>query len=169
MLVSRVRGRFTRWSGWLDFDPDRPELARIEVCIEAASLDTGHPVRDEDLRSPRFLDVARFPLLTYRSLAIDRIADSRFRMSGEASWHGVTRPVVLEVDAMGRMVDPQGVERAGFAACGAIDRRDFGVTFNQVLEFGGMALGNRVDLAIEIAAVREAACQAHKASLQISR
>jgi polyisoprenoid-binding protein YceI len=163
MLVSRVRGRFTRWQGWLDFDPERPEDARLEVAIDAASLDTGHPARDEDLRSPRFLDVARFPLVSYRSLAIDRLGETRFRMSGEAAMHGVTRPVVLDVEAVGRMVDPQGLERAGFVATGCVDRRDFGVTFNQVLDIGGVALGNRVELAIEVAAVRQ--CCAGEADL----
>jgi polyisoprenoid-binding protein YceI len=154
MLVSRVRGRFTRWDGRLVLDLERPEAALVEVTIDAASIDTGHPVRDEDLRGPRFLDVARFPSIQFRSLAIDRTGDARYRMAGEVTMRGVVRPIALDVEHVGCMVDGRAGERAGFRATGALDRRDFGITFNQVLDRGGVAFGNTVEIGIDLAAVR---------------
>src|SRR5262245_22407243 len=132
MLVSRVRGRFTRWEGLLYFDAERPEESRVEVAIDAGSIDTGHPARDVDLRGPRFLDVERCPTIGFHSLAIDRAAEARYTMSGEVTIRRVARPILLSVEQVGRMVEPRGLERVGFRAAGALDRRDFGITFNQL-------------------------------------
>jgi polyisoprenoid-binding protein YceI len=157
MLVSKVRGRLNRWSGWLVFDPARPEGSRGEVVVEAGSIDTGHAARDEDLRSARFLDVARFPTIDFRSLAIDRLADSRFRMGGEVTMHGVTRPLALEVEWMGQMV-AGNVERVGFRAAGALCRKEFGMSFNHLLDCGGVAFGERIELELDVVAIRELGC-----------
>lgn len=154
MLVSRVRGRLTRWGGWLVFDPQRPEGSRGEVVIEAGSIDTGHLLRDEDLRSARFLDVAHFPTIDFRSLAIDRLGESRYRMAGEITLRGVTRPLALDVDWVGQMVEG-GVERVGFRAAGALCRKEFGISFNQILDCGGLAFGDRIELELDVVATRE--------------
>ena len=160
LLVSKVRGAFTKWSGSLLFDENAPGESRVEVTIDAASVDTHEPKRDEHLRSGDFLDVARFPELTFKSTRVESAGKGRFRVTGDLTLHGVTREVVLDVEDAGRVKDPWGGERAGFSATAAIDRKEFGIVFNQVLDAGGLALGERIDVAIEIEAVKAAQTKA---------
>src|SRR5581483_5356034 len=140
LLVSKVRGAFTKWSGSLSFDESAPHESRVEVTIDAASVDTHEPKRDEHLRSGDFLDVARFPALTFKSTRVEAAGKGRFRVTGDLTLQGVTREVVLDVEDAGRVKDPWGGERAGFSATAAIDRKEFGIVFNQVLDAGGLAL-----------------------------
>jgi polyisoprenoid-binding protein YceI len=157
LLVSKVRGSFTRWSGTLVFDEARPEAAQLSVEIDAASVDTHEAKRDEHLRSPDFLDVAAYPKLTYHSTRVEPAGDRRYQVHGTLTLHGVSRPVTLDVEYAGDIKDPWGHQRAGFSARATIDRKEFGINFNQVLDAGGLALGDKVEIAIEVEAVAAAA------------
>ncbi len=157
LLVSKVRGSFTRFSGTLRFDDAHPELAELSVEIDAASGDTHEPRRDEHLRSPDFLDTAAHPKITYHSTRVEPAGDGRYRVHGVLTLRGVSRAVALEVEYAGRVKDPWGGDRAGFSARATIDRKEFGVTFNQVLDAGGLALGDKVEIAIEVGVVAAAA------------
>ena len=155
MLVSKVRGRFNRWSGRLRFDaPDCP-AASVSVQIDAGSIDTNDPQRDAHLRSADFLDVERFPWISFRSTRVQAASAGGLLLVGDLTLRGVTREVLLEVEYGGRMRDPDGNERAGFTAHTTINRRAFGVTFNQVLDSGGLALGDKLELVIEIEAISD--------------
>jgi polyisoprenoid-binding protein YceI len=155
MLVSKVRGRFNRWRGELQFDEAVPLSGAVTAHIEAASIDTNDRQRDAHLRSADFLDAARSPELSFRSSRVEPAGDKRFLLVGHLTIRGVTREVSLDVEYGGRMSDPMGNQRIGFMARTTINRRTFGITFNQVLDSGGLALGNTLEVDIEIQAVSE--------------
>ena len=154
MLVGRVRGRFNRWRGELDFDDASPLQGTASAQVDTDSVDTNDRQRDAHLRSADFLDAARFPAISFRSTRVGASAgDHRFVLAGELTIRGVTREVALDVEYGGRMSDPDGNQRIGFTAHTTINRRAFGVTFNQVLDAGGLALGDKVEIEIEVEAV----------------
>jgi polyisoprenoid-binding protein YceI len=154
LVISKVHGRFDRWSGSLMLDETHPERSRVEARIEAASIDTHEPKRDAHLRSPDFFDTDKHPDITFRSTQIAKTDNDRYQMVGDLAIVGVTRPVVLLVEVIGRVKDPWGAERAGFSARTTIDRREFGLVWNQALEAGGVVIGETVEIAIEIEAVQ---------------
>jgi polyisoprenoid-binding protein YceI len=160
MVVSRVRGRFAQYKGSVELDEGDLTRSSFEVEIDAASIDTGTPERDAHLRSADFFDVQTYPALRYRSRRIERLADDRYRVFGELTIRDVTRDVALEVEYGGQAADPWGNQRAGFVARAAIERKDFGLAWNQVLEAGGVLVGDRVDIDIELELVRAAKEQA---------
>jgi polyisoprenoid-binding protein YceI len=160
MVVSKTRGRFTRWNGELQFDPANPAASSVAVNIEPASLDTADADRDAHLRSPDFFDVEKFPTASFRSTKVEDQGGDRYRITGDLTLRGVTRPVVLEVTYEGSGKDPWGGERAGFNATTTIDRRHFGLEWNKALETGGLLVGEKVDLTLEIEALKQAAQQA---------
>jgi len=164
MVVSKVRGRFTRWTGTIAMDERDPTRAAVEIAIEPASVDTGVEQRDNHLRSPDFFDVERHPAMTFRSTRIERVRDGEYRVTGDLTMHGVTRPVALDVEFAGSAKDPWGGVRAGFSARASLDRKDFGLTYNQLLETGGVLVGERVDLDIEVEAVKQTAPVAEPAA-----
>ena len=156
LVISRVHGRFDRWAGSLTLDEAHAERSQIEAHIETASIDTHEPKRDEHLRSPEFLDTAKHPEITFRSATVEKTGTDRYRMVGDLTIVGVTRPVALEVEALGHVKDPWGAERVGFTARATIDRRDFGLNWNQALEAGGVLVGEKVEVSIEVEAVLRA-------------
>jgi polyisoprenoid-binding protein YceI len=160
MVVSKVRGRFARYTGTIDIDDGDLTRSVVEATIDASSIDTGTPQRDAHLRSPDFFDVERFPQLRFRSNRIEKLDDARYRLIGALTIRDVTREVSLDVDYGGRAKDPWGNERIGFVVKTAIDRKDFGLGWNQVLEAGGVLVGDRVDIELEVQAVKGAAAQA---------
>jgi polyisoprenoid-binding protein YceI len=155
MLVAKVRGRFNRWRGELQLDDSGPLSGSVSAQVDADSVDTNDRQRDAHLRSADFLDVARFPLLSFRSTRVAAAGDKRFQVAGELTIHGVTREVALDVEYGGRMSDPAGHQRVGFTAHMTINRRAFGITFNQVLDSGGLALGDKLEIDIEIEAIAD--------------
>lgn len=159
MLVSRIHGSFARWSGEVRFSEAIPAAGAVTARLEAASIDTREPKRDAHLRSGDFLDVAQHPFIDFRSTSVESLGGRDLLVIGELTLRGVTREVRLEVEYGGRMRDPSGVERVGFTARGSISRKAFGITFNQVLESGGLALGDRMELRIDVAAVEERAAE----------
>ncbi len=157
MVVSKVRGRFTKWSATLATDDADLTASTVRVDIEAASLDTGLDDRDAHLRSPDFFDVERFPRLVFVSRRAERLDAGRYRLTGDLTIRDVTREVVLDVTHAGEAKDPWGGRRAGFTASTSIDRKDFGLKWNQILETGGLLVGERIDVEIELEAVEAAA------------
>jgi polyisoprenoid-binding protein YceI len=157
MLVSRIRGGFNRWTGELQFDEAVPAAASVVAYIDASSIDTHVQHRDDRLRAPDVLDVEHHPLITFRSTFVERIDERHFQLNGELTIRGVTHDVVLDVEYGGRMRDPSNRERVGFSARATISRKAFGVTFNQVVDAGGLALGDKLEIAIDLQAVEESA------------
>jgi polyisoprenoid-binding protein YceI len=160
LMISKVHGRFTTWTGTLVTDEQNPSASRVEVEIEAASIDTKEPKRDEHLRSADFLDVAKFPKLTFKSTRVEKISDQEYKVVGDLTIHGVTKQVVLETEYAGRTKDPWGGERAGFSAKTSVDRKDFGLAFNMVLEGGGLMVGDKVEITLDAQAVKDASAGA---------
>jgi polyisoprenoid-binding protein YceI len=151
MMVSKVRGHFTRFEGELVLAPD-PIASTVTATIDLASIDTNNPQRDDDLRSANFLEIQTHPTMTYRSTAI-RHSEDGFDVDGELSLHGVTRQVPLALDVGGFNRDPFGGTRAGFSATAEINRQDFGITTNIPMDGGGVVISDRIQIFIEIEAV----------------
>ena len=160
MVVSKVRGRFGSYTGKLELNENDLSRSQVEVQIDAASIDTGVEQRDGHLRSADFFDTEKYPRLTYKSRRIEKQSDDRYRVIGDLTIRDVTREVPLDVEFGGRAKDPWGNERAGFTARASIERKDFGLGWNQVLEAGGVLVGDRVDIDIELEAVKAKAEQA---------
>ncbi len=152
LVVSKVRGRFGEFSGALEIG-EVPEQSSVEVVIDAASIDTGDAGRDEHLRSPDFLDVATYPTLSFRSTAV-RGGGQRWQVDGELTVRGVAKPVALDVELEGVVTNPWGKEVAIFSATTEIDREDFGLTWNQALETGGVLVGKKVKILLDLSAVK---------------
>jgi polyisoprenoid-binding protein YceI len=155
LMVSKVRGRFTDFEGTLVVAED-PAQSSVEVTIQAASISTNDENRDNHVRTNDFLSVEEFPTLTYRSTKVQLSESGDWKVTGELTIRGVTRPVVLDVQFEGVIQDPWGNQRLGFTASGEIDRNDFGVSFNAALETGGFVVSPKVKLEIEAEAVRQA-------------
>jgi polyisoprenoid-binding protein YceI len=157
LMISRVHGSFKTWTGTLETDDADFKNAKLDVSIDAASVDTKEPQRDEHLRSADFFDVANHPKLTFESTAVERVDPEHFKVTGNLTIHGVTKPETLDVEHFGRQKDPWGGERAGFSAKTSIDRKDFGLTFNMPLDGGGFMVGDKIEITIDVEAVKEAA------------
>ncbi len=152
MVFAKVRGTFTKFSGALVLE-EPFEKSTVSVDIEAASIETRDEKRDGHLRSADFFDVEKFPKLTFRSKKVEGTADA-FKVTGELTMHGATREVVLHGERTGTGKDPWGNERAGFSAKAQVDRKDFGLTWNQALETGGVLVGDRIDIELEVEAIK---------------
>ncbi|MCC6222529.1 MAG: YceI family protein [Thermoleophilia bacterium] len=151
MMIATVKGRFTGFEGSLHMDEGGPKLAGT---IEVATLDTHETGRDEHLRSPDFFDAAEYPEIRFRSTLIEPASAERFRVVGDLTIKDVTRPVELEATLSGPGRDPWGNERVALEVRGGIDRKDFGLTWNQALETGGVLVGDRVKLLVDIEAIK---------------
>ena len=160
MMFTTVRGRFKDFNGTIEVDENDPNRSTVKVEIAAASIDTGEPDRDKHLRSADFLDVEKHPRLTFRSKRIERAAKKqgdRFTIVGDLTIRATTLEVTLECEYEGTGTDPWGGTRAGARATARIDRRDWGLKWNQALETGGILVANEVRIEIEVQAVKAAA------------
>lgn len=160
LVFAKVRGRFKTWNGSLELNDEHLANSSVQVSIDADSIDTGTPDRDAHLRSADFFDVANHPKLSFRSSRVEALGGDRYRVYGDLTIRDVTREVVLESEFSGRAKDPWGNDRVAFTAKTSVDRRDFGLKWNQALETGGVVVGERVDIELEIQAVKAAATQA---------
>jgi polyisoprenoid-binding protein YceI len=153
-LFSKVQGNFTQLSGTIDYDPAAQTASKVETKIVATSINTNQENRDQDLRSPKFFDVATYPDLSFTSTKVDSTADG-LKMSGDLTMHGVTKSVVLDVSVLGVGPHPmiKGGQVAGFTAHTKINRQDFGIKWNKTLDNGGTLLGDDVDITLDIEAV----------------
>lgn len=159
MMVTTVRGRFQEFAGEVEIEDDDPSTARGTFTIKAASIDTQNEQRDAHLRSADFFDAETYPELTYRVKGVRKAGDG-YRVDGEMTIRGETRPLELTAAVEEKFLDPWGMERIGVSAVGTIDRRDWGLTWNQTLEAGRLLVSEKVNLEIEAAFVRPAAAAA---------
>lgn len=155
LMVSKVRGRFTDYEGAIVVADD-PSESSVEVIIQAASINTNDVSRDNHVRTNDFLAVAEYPTLTFRSAEVELTPTGAWKVHGDLTVRGVTRPIVLDVEFEGVIQDPWGNQRLGFTASAEIDRNEFGVSFNAALETGGFVVSPKVKLEIEAEAVRQA-------------
>ena len=162
MMFTTVRGRFKGVDGTITVDEDNPKNSSVEVDIDAASIDTGSEDRDTHLRSAEFLDVENHPRITFRSRRVEGAhaeQGDRFRVTGDLTIRDTTMEVTLDATFEGIGQDPWGGLRAGFGATTEIDRRDWGLRWNQALETGGVLVGNNVRIEIDVQAVKQMAEQ----------
>ncbi len=151
--IAKVRGRFGSFSGRVTV-AEEAERSSVEVSIDAASIDTRDDKRDGHLRSPDFLDAERFPALGFRSTSVTRTGDD-WEVAGQLTIHGETRPVTLRTSFEGLVEDPWGSTRGALSATTEINREDFGLTWNQALETGGVMVGKNVRIHLEVELVRQ--------------
>lgn len=156
LMITTVKGRFAEVAGTLTGDERDLDHASIELTIAAASVDTREPQRDAHLRSADFFDADTHPAIRFRSTRIAKAGDGRFTISGDLTIRDVTKPITLDVYAGGRARDPWGGERTGFSATTKLNRRDFGLNWNQLLETGGVVVGDEVTVSVELQLVRAA-------------
>jgi len=159
LVIAKVRGSFARWSGTIDVPNGDFSKATVNVTIDASSIDTGVADRDGHLKSPDFFDVAQHPELRFVGKRVLSRSEAEIDVVGELTLKGITREVVLRVEQHGQAKDPWGNVRAAFTAKTSIDRKDFGLTWNQVLETGGVMVGDRVDIEADIEAVKQVEVQ----------
>jgi len=153
MVVSRVRGQFTRWRGLMIFDQDNPGGSRVEAQIDANSVDTNDTRRDAHLRSPDFLDAQRHPAISFASTRIEAVGPGRYRMTGALTIRGVSREIGVAAEYRGKVRDPWGNDRLVFAATTTLLRHAFGLTWNEVLPAGELYVGEEIDVEIAIEAL----------------
>src|SRR5262245_39188262 len=151
MMVSKVRGHFTRVEGGIVTGAD-PLASTVTASIDLDSIDTNNAQRDDDLRSSNFFEVDKYPKMTYRSTGV-RHSEDGFDIDGELTLHGVTREVTLALDVNGFTRDPYGGTRAGFSATAEINRQDFGITTNITMDGGGVVISDKIQIFIEIEAI----------------
>ena len=161
LVIAKVRGTFARWSGAVHVPNGDFSKATVAVTIDASSIDTGVEQRDAHLKSPDFFDVGQFPELRFagRRVKDEPRPGREIDVVGDLTIKGITREVILRVEQHGQAKDPWGNVRAAFTAKTSIDRKDFGLTWNQVLETGGVMVGDRVDIEAEIEAVKQVEAQ----------
>jgi polyisoprenoid-binding protein YceI len=152
LMITKVRGRFTAVDGQAELAPGNDLPISVRATIDAASIDTREEQRDAHLRSADFFDVEKFPQLTFESTRIAGTPDD-FTIDGKLTIHGVTRDVTLNGSFEGRVTDPWGGERVGYAAYGKINRKDFGLNWNAALETGGVVVGDEVRIELNVEAV----------------
>ncbi len=156
MMISNVKGQFQKTSGTITVNGSDPATAKIDATIDASSIDTRVEKRDMHLKSPDFLDVAKYPTITFKSTKVEAEGPNKFKVTGDLTLHGVTKPVVLEVEQSGPPIhDPMGNTRAGASATTTIKRSDFGLTWNKALEAGGVMVGDEVAISIDVEAIKK--------------
>lgn len=154
LMIATVKGRFNGVNGSVQITGDDPATAHVDVSIDVATIDTREGQRDAHLRSADFFDAAKFPTLTFHSTAVTGVTSDGFTLTGDLTIHGVTKPVSLNVAHEGRAADPWGGQRAGYSATGKIKRSDFGLSWNQVLEAGGVVVSDDVKIALDVELVK---------------
>jgi len=157
MMVSNVRGEFSKVTGTVSYDQANPAAIRIDASIDATTINTSEAKRDDHLRSADFFDVAKFPTITFKSKSARQTADG-LEVTGDLTMHGVTKEVVLNMETpSAEMKDARGGSRRGSSATTKLNRKDFGLNWNRALEAGGVTVGDQVSITIDIEAIRPAA------------
>jgi polyisoprenoid-binding protein YceI len=153
LMITTVKGRIADVEGAIYIDENNPSKSTVEATLNAQSIDTRTDQRDNHLRSADFLDVEKYPQIKFRSTRVEG-GREEFKLTGDLTIRDVTRPITLDVKFEGQQKDPWGGERIGFSATGKFDRREFGLTWNVLLETGGLTVGNDIKVAIEVEAVK---------------
>lgn len=154
MMVSKVRGEFKSYRGHFEIEGDSLVPSSVEVSIDTASIDTAVTDRDNHLRSADFFDAARFPAMTFKSKRVEDVSREGFRLVGDLTIRDVTKEVSLDVEIGGQQKDPWGNDRVGYSAKTRIERKEFGLVWNQALETGGLVVGDKVEILLEVEAVK---------------
>ena len=154
MAISKTNGVFDDYTGTFSFEPGKPETWSCEATIQTTSINTNNGKRDDHLRSDEFFNVAEFPTLTFKSTGVKMDDDSEGTLKGDLTIHGITKPVELDFEVLGTVMDPWGNERAGFSAELKINRQDYGLSYNSVLEAGGLVVGDEVKITLEMEGIK---------------
>lgn len=155
MMISNVRGQFEKFNGTVDFNEENPAQSSVNVRIETASINTKEQQRDAHLKSPDFLDTETYPYMTFASKNVVQTGDNTGRILGDLTIRDMTREVTLDVTYAGQAKSPWGTTSAGFSATTTINRKDWGLTWNQALETGGVLVGDQIKIAIELEVVQQ--------------
>jgi len=165
-ILNKVRGEFKDFDGSFTFDPAKPESAKVDVTIQVSSISTDNDMRDHHLQSPDFFDVGKFPTITFKSIGVAKgEGDNKYKVTGDLTIHGVTKPVVLDVDYMGEDAMPMGKDGKttakiiGFSATTKIDRTDFGLVWNKTLASGNLMVSNDVEITLDVAGMDKASLE----------
>ena len=153
-LVGKVPGEFKDYTGKFNFDEKKPASFNADFEIKAASISTGNEKRDAHLKTAEFFDVEKFPNITFKGTAMKSTGAKKYKLMGDMTMHGVTKPVTFDVEYGGTAKDPWGNMRAGFTATTKLDRKDFGIIWNKTLDSGGMMIGNEVSIELDLEAVQ---------------
>ena len=150
LMISKVHGELSPISGTVVGNLDQPEVASIDVTIKTASLTTSNEQRDAHLKSADFFDVEKYPEITFKSTKITKVGDGEFSVVGDVTMHGVTKEITLQAEVSPEAPSPWGGFKVGVSATGKINREDFGITWNQALEAGGVVVGQDINLQIDV-------------------
>jgi polyisoprenoid-binding protein YceI len=154
-LLGKQKGQFDDFDGSFGFDPSSAAKAKVNFTIQAASIDTNNKKRDEHLRSPDFFNAEKFKTLAFDGKGLTPAGEKKYKLTGNLTIHGVTKEVTFDVDYLGNLKDPWGNNRAAFVAVTQISRKDFGLTWNKVLETGGLMVGDSVEITLNIEAIEK--------------
>jgi polyisoprenoid-binding protein YceI len=158
MMIATVRGQFKGVTGTVNWDDQDLSNSIVDVTIDANTVDTGEPKRDADLKSANFFDVAHYPTITFRSTKIERISAAKMKVAGNLTIHGITKPVVLDVEGpSGAIKDPYGNTRVALNATTTVNRVDYGVKWNAKMDGGGIVVGDDVNISIDLEMIKKEA------------
>ncbi|MEO5930074.1 MAG: YceI family protein [Candidatus Kapaibacterium sp.] len=160
MMISNARGRFEEFTGTVEFDPEHLENLKVDVTIDAASINTRDPQRDGHLKSPDFLNVEQFPNMTFKSTSVEKVSNTELHINGDLTIRDTTHPVVLQTEFNGVVASPWGTTSAGFSAHTKINRKEWGLVWNQTLETGGLLVGEDVKIELELELVKAPVAEA---------
>ena len=160
MMISTVRGEFTGIAGTVIYDPKDPAHDSVEVTIDCTTVNTGVSKRDAQLKSPDFFDVARYPKMKFKSIRVEVAGAGKLKITGVLTINSTTKPIVLDVDGPSPSIrDPRGNEKIGLSASTRISRKEFGITWNEVLESGGIAVADEVAISLDLELIRNSKAQ----------
>jgi len=154
-LIGKVSGRFDKFEGSFNYDPKDAKSWKTSATIDASSINTNMDKRDAHLRGADFFDVAKLPTLSFVSTKVSGLNGDKAKLAGNLTIHGVTKPVVLDLEILGAGKDPWGNQRASFTATTKIDRKEYGLTWNETLETGGVLVGEEVEITLEIEGIQQ--------------
>jgi len=155
LMISTVHGKFTTFTATATGDENDPAHAGVQASIDVASIDTGDAKRDAHLKSPDFFDAEKYPTITFKSTKVEAAGDHRFKVHGDLTMHGVTKPVVLDVEATPEVKGMRGETRAGARATTKVNRKDFGISWSKSMDGGGVVVGDDVEVTIDVEAVKK--------------
>lgn len=156
MMISKVRGSFENFSGTVNFDEENPTNTTVNVEVDLTSINTRDDQRDGHLKSPDFFDVEKYPTMKFVSTRVEQINENNGRLYGQLTIKDITKEVVLDAEYAGTAKSPWGTESAGFSATGSLNRKEWGLNWNQALETGGVLVGDKINIEIELELVKQA-------------